>query len=306
MAIAFWRCLLGSAATGVWVGLRHRAEMASLTRRQWRLMSCPGCSWGALRDLGAQPGLTWWPPRPAPGRHPAGVGRSPRRPAGRRICGPPRWDRGGADGGARAHGGDSRPPPRLVGDVLALAGGVLAALYVTVGRRCIGPSNPTYTAICYAAAAAGLLGLVAVLRVPLTGFSAATGRRPPHDHRRSTAAGHTVLNGVSHHLGPGRVHGCPAGAAGAALIAAAWLGQVPSPAAWLRWPAARGHRRRDPLDHHSRRPLIETRRLIGLRSARRGDSGTGSSDRCNALVEGGRWRRCTGTRHPRSGSESPP
>ena len=47
LAIAFWRCLLGSGATAVWVGIRHRAEVAALTRRQWRLTVLSGLLLGA-------------------------------------------------------------------------------------------------------------------------------------------------------------------------------------------------------------------------------------------------------------------
>ncbi len=47
LAIAFWRCLLGSGATGVWVAMRHRREVAGLSRRHWRLMVVAGLLLGA-------------------------------------------------------------------------------------------------------------------------------------------------------------------------------------------------------------------------------------------------------------------
>jgi len=63
-------------------------------------------------------------------------------------------------------------PRALIGDALALAGAVLAALYVTVGEQVRSTtSNPVYTMLCYATAGVFLLGLVILLRVPLLGFS---------------------------------------------------------------------------------------------------------------------------------------
>jgi drug/metabolite transporter (DMT)-like permease len=60
----------------------------------------------------------------------------------------------------------------LFGDGLAMVGGMLAAAYMTVGaevRRSV--STTTYTAICYSAAAAGLLLTCLVARTPLAGFT---------------------------------------------------------------------------------------------------------------------------------------
>ncbi len=63
----------------------------------------------------------------------------------------------------------------LFGDALALTGGVLAAAYVTVGsdaRRTM--STTVYTALCYPAAAAGLLAGCLVGGQNLTHYSAHT------------------------------------------------------------------------------------------------------------------------------------
>ena len=60
----------------------------------------------------------------------------------------------------------------VFGDVLALAGGMLAAGYVTVGadaRRAV--SSGVHTVICFAGAAAFLLGAAAVTRQPLVGYT---------------------------------------------------------------------------------------------------------------------------------------
>jgi drug/metabolite transporter (DMT)-like permease len=63
----------------------------------------------------------------------------------------------------------------LTGDLLALAGGLFAAAYVTVGaevRRSV--STTVYTTVCYATTAVLLLVLLAVTRTPVVGFSAKT------------------------------------------------------------------------------------------------------------------------------------
>jgi drug/metabolite transporter (DMT)-like permease len=66
-------------------------------------------------------------------------------------------------------------PRALLGDALALAGGMLAAAYVTVGagvRQSV--STTVYTTICYATAG-GLLGLMCLAGgQPLTGYDPGT------------------------------------------------------------------------------------------------------------------------------------
>ena len=64
-------------------------------------------------------------------------------------------------------------PRSLVGDLMALAGGMLAAAYVTAGgqvRQQV--STATYTMVAYGSAGLALLALCLVLRVPLGGWSA--------------------------------------------------------------------------------------------------------------------------------------
>ena len=66
-------------------------------------------------------------------------------------------------------------PSALFGDLLALAGGVLAAAYVTVGaaaRRTLPTS--VYATVCYGVAAAALAGVCVVGRQPLAGYDAHT------------------------------------------------------------------------------------------------------------------------------------
>jgi drug/metabolite transporter (DMT)-like permease len=69
----------------------------------------------------------------------------------------------------------SLSPRALFGDLLALAGGVLAAAYVTVGaevRRTVPTS--VYALLCYAVAAAALLAVCLLGRQQLAGYDAGT------------------------------------------------------------------------------------------------------------------------------------
>lgn len=42
LAIAFWRCILGSGATGAWLLVRRSREVLSLTRRELGLIAAAG------------------------------------------------------------------------------------------------------------------------------------------------------------------------------------------------------------------------------------------------------------------------
>ena len=60
----------------------------------------------------------------------------------------------------------------LLGDALALAGSICAAIYLLIGRRLRQQLSLTaYVTLCYGSAAVILWGMVLVLRLPVTGFS---------------------------------------------------------------------------------------------------------------------------------------
>jgi drug/metabolite transporter (DMT)-like permease len=175
LAIAFWRCSLGSVATAPWALLRHRAELRGLTRREIRLIAAAGLLLGAHF-------ATWIPSLrfTTVASSTALVATQPvwaaliARRRGARI---PRtaWIGIGVSllGVLILTGIDVSVDPRhVIGDLLALAGAVLAAAYVTVGesaRRTV--STATMTTGLYATAAAFLLLLCLVGRQPLTGYS---------------------------------------------------------------------------------------------------------------------------------------
>lgn len=176
LAIAFWRCFLGSAATAPWVLVRQRRQLASLSRREWRLMILAGLLLGAhfatwipsLRytTVASSTALVATQPVWAAliARH---RGAHIPRSAWVGIC-------VALVGVVILTGIDvSVDPQHLIGDALALAGGILAAMYVTVGesaRRTVPTSTMTMTA--YASSALLLLVLCVVGRQALTGFSA--------------------------------------------------------------------------------------------------------------------------------------
>jgi drug/metabolite transporter (DMT)-like permease len=232
LAIALWRTVLGSAATWVWVGVRQRREVAGLDRAAWRRMAWAGVLLGAHF-------ATWVPSlrfttvassTALVATQPVWAALIARRRGA--VIPRPAWV-----GIAIAllgilvlTGVDFALTPRaLIGDGLALAGAVLAALYVTVGEDVRATtSNATYTAICYAAAGLSLLALVLLLGVPLVGFSTRDWLLILAITVGAQLLGHTVVNRVlattsATVVSLAILFEMP----GSTLIAAAWLGQVP-------------------------------------------------------------------------------
>jgi drug/metabolite transporter (DMT)-like permease len=123
----------------------------------------------------------------------------------------------------------SLEPRALIGDFLALLGGVFAALYTVAGgevRRTV--STTSYTAICYSTAAIVLLAGCVLLGVDLWGYDAETWWKLVALTAGAQLLGHSLFNVVLRTTSPTVVSlvlllEVP----GAAVIAAAWLGQVP-------------------------------------------------------------------------------
>jgi drug/metabolite transporter (DMT)-like permease len=117
----------------------------------------------------------------------------------------------------------------LVGDLLALLGGMFAALYTVAGaevRRTV--STTSYTALCYSTAALALLVACLVGGVQLGGFSGTTWLQLLALTAGAQLLGHSVFNLVLRTTSATVVSlvlllEVP----GAALIAAAALGQTP-------------------------------------------------------------------------------
>jgi drug/metabolite transporter (DMT)-like permease len=139
-------------------------------------------------------------------------------------------------GVALATGADLGGSPRaLTGDLLALAGGLAAAVYTVFGERARAQASTTsYTTICYAVCAAALgLGCV-VGRVPLGGYAGSTWLAIAGLTVGTQLLGHSMFNYALHEMSATAVSVLVMlEVPGAALISWAWLGQNPAPLAWL-------------------------------------------------------------------------
>lgn len=237
LAVAFWRSLLGAAATAPWVLWRQRAEVRRLTRREWRLSVLAGVLLGAhfatwvpslrFTSVAASTALVATQPvwaaliarlrgQQVPGQ--AWIG----------IC-------IALVGVAVLTGVDFATDPRsLIGDALALAGAVFAAAYVSVGEQVrTTVSTSTYTTIAYAASAAVLLVLCVGLAQDLAGYSAQAWLFILLLTLGAQLLGHSVISRVlattsATVVSLAILFEMP----GSTLIAALWLGQVPSPGVW--------------------------------------------------------------------------
>jgi drug/metabolite transporter (DMT)-like permease len=127
----------------------------------------------------------------------------------------------------------SLEPRALWGDLLALLGGVFAAFYTVAGgevRRSV--STTTYTLLCYSTAGAVLLAVCLAAGIELVGYDSRTWLQLLALTAGAQLLGHSVFNLVLRTTSPTVVSlvlllEVP----GAALIAAAFLGQVPPLAA---------------------------------------------------------------------------
>lgn len=121
----------------------------------------------------------------------------------------------------------------VVGDLLALAGAVAAAVYTALGERARASTSTTsYTTICYAVCAV-LLGVVCLSSgVPLRGFDATTWLAVVGLTLGAQLLGHSLFNYALHRVRATTISVLVLlEVPGAALLAWAWLGQTPRPAA---------------------------------------------------------------------------
>ncbi|MFD6563149.1 DMT family transporter [Micromonospora profundi] len=117
----------------------------------------------------------------------------------------------------------------VVGDLLAVAGGMFAAVYTAFGERARASiSTTTYTTICYGICALILLVICLLGGVRLTGFDGRTWLAILALVAGAQLLGHSMFNYVLHRIPATTVSvlillEVP----GAALLAWVWLGQVP-------------------------------------------------------------------------------
>jgi drug/metabolite transporter (DMT)-like permease len=138
-------------------------------------------------------------------------------------------------GTAVATGADLSTSPRaLAGDLLAVVGGLAAAVYTLLGERARAQASTTsYTTICYAVCAAALAVTCVVAKVPLHGYAITVWLAILGLTIGTQLLGHSMLNYALHEMSATAISMIVMlEVPGAALISRVWLGQSPSPLAW--------------------------------------------------------------------------
>lgn len=234
LAIAFWRCALGAAATAAWALRGGPGAFGSLDRRARGILLLAGVLL-ALHFATWIPSLRFTSIASAT----ALVSTLPlwsallARAAGVRVGRGVWLGIGVAFAGIMALTGIdfSLDPRSLIGNALALVGGMLAAAYVTVGERVRqGLSTAGYTFVAYTVAAAVLLPLCLVTGAALTGYSTRDWVLIAALTVLAQLLGHTLVNSALRTTSATVVSlallfelPCTI------LVAAAWLGQWPAP-----------------------------------------------------------------------------
>ena len=236
LAIALWRNVLAVAAIAPVAATTRRAELRGLRGREWRwalgsgvLLAAHFATWvPSLRFTSVASATAIVCTQPV---WVALIARATGHHVPRRA-----WVGIGVSLAAVAllTGVDFSVEPRaLVGDLLALLGGVFAAFYTVAGaevRRTV--STTSYTLICYSTAAVVLLPACLVLGADVGGYDATTWLQLGALTGGAQLLGHSLFNLVLRTTSPTVVSlvlllEVP----GAAVIAAAALGQVPPLAA---------------------------------------------------------------------------
>jgi drug/metabolite transporter (DMT)-like permease len=237
LAIAFWRTALGGGLTALVVAVRARRELRGLDRTQWGL----ACAAGGLLALHF---ATWVPSLnlTSVAVATALVSTQPLFVAAIMAWQGVRMPTlawvgivTAVIGVAMITGADVSLSGRAVlGDVLALLGGLFAAAYTVAGARARGTiSAPVYTGICYCACAVALLVSCVVGRQELLGFSANAWTKIVAVTISAQLLGHTLVNVVLRTTSAAVVSiALLLETPGAALVACLWLGQRPPASAW--------------------------------------------------------------------------
>jgi drug/metabolite transporter (DMT)-like permease len=241
LAIAFWRNALSTVLLAPVAGARRRTEIAALFRRSGRpvLASC------ALAGVALAVHFGTWVPS-AKLTHVAdavalgatqpvwqgliaqGQGRHPSRTVwiGIAIA---------VVGAIATTGADIGVSGRAVfGDVLALIGGLAAAVYTAFGERArVATSTVTYTTICYGVCSVLLGAVCLIFGVRLAGYPATTWLAIAGLVAGAQLLGHSMFNYALRHVAATTVSvlillEVP----GAAVLAWLWLGQAPAAGSW--------------------------------------------------------------------------
>ena len=232
LAIAFWRCLIGSGITGVWVIARRWSSLGALTRREIRLTVIAGVFLGlhfatwipslTLTTIAASTALVATQPIwAALIARAMGVRISSRVWIGIAIA---------FSGVIVFTGVDlSVDPAHLWGDALALVGAVFSAAYVSVAERVRKTvDTSTMTFVLSAVSAVTILPLVFIFGQQLVGFDAQAWALILAVTLGAQLLGHSMMTRVLSSTSATVVSlAILFEMPGATLVAAIWLGQVP-------------------------------------------------------------------------------
>lgn len=232
LAIAFWRCLIGSGLTGVWVIARRWSSLGALTRRELRLTVIAGVFLGlhfatwipslTLTTIAASTALVATQPIwAALIARATGVRITSRVWIGIAIA---------FSGVIVLTGVDlSVDPAHLWGDALALVGAVFSAAYVSVAERVRKTvDTSTMTFVLYAVSAVTILPLVFIFGQQLVGFDAQAWAFILAVTLGAQLLGHSMMTRVLSSTSATVVSlAILFEMPGATLVAAIWLGQVP-------------------------------------------------------------------------------
>ena len=236
LAIAFWRNAMGVAAVAPVALVRRRRELITLVRQREGVYSLMAGLTLALH-------FALWVPSAKLTTVATATALVATQPVwqgliavvqGRRLP-PPMWlGIALAVVGAAVTTGVDLRSSALIGDLLALGGGVAAAAYAALGERVrVSTSTTAYTTVCYAVCAVALLAVCLVAGLPLGGYPATAWLALVALTVGPQLLGHSLLN-----FSLRRVAATTLSVVvllevpGAALIGWIWLGQAPRPAAW--------------------------------------------------------------------------
>jgi drug/metabolite transporter (DMT)-like permease len=235
LAVAFWRTALAAAVLWPVTASRHSRELATLGRS--------GAAYAALAGVALAVHFGTWM---------SALTLTSVATATALVCTQPAWAgliaalRGhrlarltwlgiaiSITGAALATGADLTVSLRAVaGDLLALAGGIAGAVYVTLGERVRQQvSTTTYTAVCYGTCALALLVVCLAAGVPLAGYPMAAWLLIAALVVGPQFLGHSLFNYSLRRLSATVVSVVALlEVPGAALLAWWWLAQVPAAA----------------------------------------------------------------------------
>ncbi|MFI2663106.1 DMT family transporter [Micromonospora carbonacea] len=251
LAIAFWRNLLAVGVLSPFALARRRAEFRALTRSagggdgpaDGRAPAGVGRRegwWCVLSGVALAAHFATWMPSVQLTSVAAAVALVATQPVwqgliargqGRRL--PPAVWVGIAvavGGAVLASGADFAVSGRaFAGDLLAVAGGLFAAIYTALGERARATvTTTTYTTICYGVCALILLVVCLVGGVPLGGYDTGTWLAILGLVAGAQLLGHSMFNYALRRVSATTVSLLILlEAPGAALLAWAWLGQLP-------------------------------------------------------------------------------